>query len=507
MNDVIGSGCPVAARGAGDDPRRAPVEAHARGLRILDDLPGPRGLPVLGNLLQIDVARAHIILARWAREFGPIYRLRLGRRDVVAIASPELINEVLRDRPGRFRRIRIMRDAMLDVGIDGVFTAEGLDWRRQRKLAMQALNTEHLRQYFDRLDQVAARLQRRWERAAANGERVDVQGDLMRFTVDVTSGLAFGRDLNTLEQEGDIIQRHLDKVFPALARRVFAPFPYWRWFRLPADRALDKAMQRVLPLVNELVAAARTRVAANAQAHAPPGSFLDAMVTAQSDDAAAFTDAEIVGNTLTMMLAGEDTTANSLAWLMHLMVEHPDAQARMREEADRVLGDAPRAPDYASTEALRYIEAAAHEAMRLLPVAPLQGAEPNEDVQIGDVRVPKGTAIYVLAGHVSRDPENFSDPESFRPERWLDAGGHGGNGHNTHAFLPFGAGPRFCPGRHLAMLEIKVVAAMLCRNFELSRCRGSRRPEQVFSFTMMPKNLFVRLRRRRPALHPIPDRN
>ena len=99
---------------------------------------------------------------------------------------------------------------------------------------MYALNTEHLRAFFPRLEEVAARLQRRWERAAATGERVDVQRDLMRFTVDVTSGIALGTDLNTLEQEGDVIQRHLDKVFPALARRVFAPFPYWRWFKLPA---------------------------------------------------------------------------------------------------------------------------------------------------------------------------------------------------------------------------------------------------------------------------------
>ena len=467
----------------------APVEAAAPTLRTLDDLPGPRGLPLLGNLLQVDIARAHKILARWADEFGPFYHFRLGRRHAVAIAAPDLIHEVLRNRPGRFRRIKIMQDAMLDVGIYGVFTAEGHDWRRQ-------LNTEHMREFFSRLDQVTARLERRWRRAAASNGRVDAQSDLMRFTIDVTSGLAFGHDLNTLEQKGDVIQQHLDKVFPSLARRVFAPFPYWRWLRLPADRRLDAAMQKVLALVHDLVAEARARVAMKSSPGVAPGNFLDAMVLGQSDDVAAFTDAELVGSALTMLLAGEDTTANSLAWMMHLMSEHPEAQARMQEEADRVLGDAPRAPDYASTQALRYIEAAAHEAMRLLPVAPLQGAEPNEDMVIGDVRVPKGTAIYLLAGYAATRPENFSDPESFRPERWLDASDHKANGHNTHAFLPFGAGPRFCPGRHLAMLEIKMVAAMLSRNFEVLRFPGAPPPEEVFSFTMMPRNLFVMLKRR-----------
>ena len=134
--------------------------------------------------------------------------------------------------------------------------------------------------------------------------------------------------------------------------------------------------------------------------------------------------------------------------------------------------------------------------MRLLPVAPLQGAEPTSDTTIGDVRVPAATRIYLLTGHPANLQENFSEPRSFRPERWLDAGNRLARGHNTHAFFPFGAGPRFCPGRHLAMLEIKIVAAMLCRNFRVVPFPGALPPEQVFSFTMMPKGLFVRLERR-----------
>ena len=217
---------------------------------------------------------------------------------------------------------------MRELGIDGVLTAEGLDWRRQRKLVMHALNTRHLLAFLERLDQVTARLQRRWERASARDERIDAQRDLMRFTVDVTSGLVFGHDLNTLEDQGDVIQQHLDKLFPAIGRRTHIPIPYWRWFRLPADRKLDAAMIEVLSLVNRLVAEARARVAAKATNGTESANLLDAMVAAKSDEAAGFTDAEIVGNTLTMLLAGEDTTANTLAWMLHLMAEHPRFKTR-----------------------------------------------------------------------------------------------------------------------------------------------------------------------------------
>ena len=91
---------------------------------------------------------------------------------------------------------------------------------------------------------------------------------------------------------------------------------------------------------------------------------------------------------------------------------------------------------------------------------------------------------------------NFADPQ-FRPERWLEDTGLEAGGHNHKAFAPFGGGARFCPGRHLAMLEIKLVAAMVCRNFEVNRAPDSPPTEEVWGFTMMPKNAWITLRRRK----------
>ncbi len=478
------------------DAAAAVADSHAR-LRRLGELPGPRGLPLLGNLLQLEATRLHRILQGWAQKYGPLYRLRAVGRDILVVADGELIGEVLRNRPEAFARRRALRKALLELGIDGVFNAEGSDWRRQRKLAMYALNTAHMREFFERLEQVTARLQRRWEAAARSGETVDTQRDLMRFTVDVTSGLAFGKDLNTLERTGDAIQNHLDKIFPALTRRLLAPFPYWRYFRLPADRALDAAMAEVHKLVNRLIADCRAQMAADPARRAKPGNFLEAMIAAQDDEAGGFSDAEIVGNSLTMLLAGEDTTANTIGWMMHFMVERPQVQAAMRKEADRVLDVHQRPASYAMTEALPYIEAVAHEAMRLEPVAPFLAMEANHDTVVADVEVKAGTIVFLVMNHPGMLEKNFRDPQAFRPERWLEADGRGGPGHNPKAFMPFGGGPRYCPGRHLAMLEIKMVAAMLARNFEVVRAPGTPPTEERFSSTLAPKNLFVTLRQRR----------
>ena len=477
------------------DAAAAVAESRAP-LRRLRELPGPRGLPFLGNLLQLEAARLHRILQGWAQQYGSLYRLRAVGREILVVADGELIGEVLRNRPEAFARRRALRKAMLELGIDGVFNAEGPDWRRQRKLAMYALNTAHMREFFGRLEQVTARLQRRWEAAARSGETVDTQRDLMRFTVDVTSGLAFGKDLNTLEQTGDAIQNHLDKIFPALTRRLLAPFAYWRYFKLPADRVLDAAMAEVRKLVNRLIADCRAQMAADPTRRAKPGNFLEAMIAAQDDEAGGFSDAEIVGNALTMLLAGEDTTANTIGWMMHFMVEQPRVQAAMQEEADRVLGDHPRPASYAMAEALPCIEAVAHEAMRLKPVAPFLAMEANHDTVIADIEVKAGTIVFLVMNHPGTQAKNFHDPRTFRPERWLEADGSPCPGHNPRAFMPFGGGPRYCPGRHLAMLEIKMVGAMLARNFEIARAPGTPPTEERFSSTLAPKNLFVTLRQR-----------
>jgi cytochrome P450 len=138
--------------------------------------------------------------------------------------------------------------------------------------------------------------------------------------------------------------------------------------------------------------------------------------------------------------------------------------------------------------------------MRLKPVAPFLGMQPNEDIVLGDLRLPKGTPIYLLTAHPAVQEKNFAQAAQLRPERWFAAEGSDEAAHNTKAFFPFGAGPRYCPGRHLAMLEIKMVAAMLCRNFDVIRAVGGPPVDEWFSVTMMPRNLFVTLRSRRAEL-------
>ena len=464
-------------------------------MRTLTDLPGPKGLPLVGNLLQLDLKQLHRVLERWGDEFGALYKFEVGQRPVVVVTDPELNQTILRNRPKLYRRLGTIEPVLQEMGIAGVFSAEGEDWKRQRRMTAHALDAQHLRQFFPTLIKVTERLRNRWKVAADKQSAVDVQQDLMRYAVDVTTNLAFGYDMNTLEKEGDVIQEHLAKIFPMINRRINAPIPYWRYFKLPTDRAVDKSLVEILETITGFVTRERARLARNPELAEHPTNLLEAMLAAPHEGDAALTDEQIYGNVLTMLLAGEDTTANTMAWMTHFMIEHPEAQARMHAEAGQVVGDAGMLTELADVERLKYIEAVTHETMRLKPVAPVLFLESNEDVEIGGVSVPKETAVFLLTLHAGLQDKHFGAADQFRPERWLEAAPVSGCPHNAKAFIPFGAGPRFCPGRQLAMVEIKTVMAMLCAGFEVSKTEQPQPVGEIFSFTMMPENLFVRFNR------------
>jgi len=457
----------------------------------LSQLPGPTGLPILGNLLQIDLQKLHLVLEEWSDSYGDIYKFKIANKTVVAISDSALIQNILRDRPETYRRLRSIERVARELGIHGVLTAEGEEWPRQRQLTMQAFKPDYLRRFFPEMRKITERLKSRWITMAESGQAIDVQKDWVRFTVDITTNLAFGYDINLLEEEGDDFQRHLQKLLPVFNRRANAPFPYWHFFKLPSDRAMEKSLTVIKKMIHTFVQQTRQRLEQQPEVARQPANFLEALLLAHDEEGAPLSDLEIQGNIITILLAGEDTTAHTLTWLLYLITEHPEVQQRMQQEADAVPGADTMPKDISTVEQLTYIEAVAHETMRLKSVAPLMFLEPNRDVELAGIVIPKGTFLMLVNRHGALQEENFSDAHAFKPERWLESNPTTCT-HNRNASIPFGAGPRFCPGRNLAMLEIKMAMAMLCRNFSITRVESERPVQEIFSFTMMPDKLMVK---------------
>jgi cytochrome P450 len=217
---------------------------------------------------------------------------------------------------------------------------------------------------------------------------------------------------------------------------------------------------------------------------------------ARDAEGRAWSDDEILSNLLTMLVAGEDTTAHTMAWMLHFMTDVPAVQQAMQQEADAVLGAARMLPDVQAQDQLPYIDAVAQETMRLKSVAPLLFVEPTQSVDLGGIHLLAGTAVFLLTRYGGLHEDAFPDAGQFQLARWLTAPLEPRSGPTPPGLVPFGGGPRVCPGRALAWLEIRAVMAMLCRNFTCTKPVDAPPVREHFAFTLMPTPLRLQLRPR-----------
>jgi cytochrome P450 len=474
------------------------LQAQATGAapRPFLSVPRPPGLPVLGNALQIKTESFHQRLEAWEKQYGKTFAFRIGARQFLVVSDPDVIASVLRQRPGTFHRGPRLEQVAKEVGFHGLFSSNGETWKRQRPMVLAGLDPSHTRTFLPAIADVTARLKARWVIAANSGASIDLLADLMRYTVDVTTCLAFGKNLNTLEQgDGTAIQQHLNVIFPALMKRLLAPVDFRRWIK---DKSIQAHVQALRVEVAAFIGEARKQLADEPALREKPRNLIQALIAAKDRGDGGITDAELSGNVLTMLLAGEDTTANTLAWMTWLLFTNPQALARAREEVDRLMPKASIVDTVEQLSALEEVEACAHEAMRLRPVAPFNILHAGEDVVVAGVMVPKGAFVVCLMRPASLEESNFPQPTAYDPGRWRspEDGSVKAMSSAKRVSMPFGAGPRMCPGRYLAIAEIKMVAAMLLSNFEIEdvSAPGRAAPAEKLSLTMAPVGLRMKLR-------------
>jgi cytochrome P450 len=319
---------------------------------------------------------------------------------------------------------------------------------------------------------------------------VDMTKELVRFTVDVTTALAFGEDPNTIEDSGDVIQEHLAEIFPMMSKRVTALLPLWRYVKLPSDRRFDRSLRAVHHHVGSLIERSRKRM--REQPSDNPRNLLEAMLASANLPDSGITDEIIAANVMTMLLAGEDTTAHSLSWAMYFICQDKRLQSRLRVASTDAFGSSRLCPTFEDVKKLDLFEAVTQETSRFKPVVPFLSLEPTMDVVLGNVSLPSGTPIFFLLRPSMLDSKRFGRPDEFLPERW--SSGHlEVQPHDSKTYAQFGAGPRVCPGRYLAQVEMRLVLSMLSRSFSMELAASPASIKEISSFVMMPNKMPVRL--------------
>jgi cytochrome P450 len=186
------------------------------------------------------------------------------------------------------------------------------------------------------------------------------------------------------------------------------------------------------------------------------------LMAARDEDGGAMTDEQLRDEVITLFLAGHETTALALSWTWFLLAQHPEKEAKLHAELDRVLGG--RAPTVEDLPHLSYAGMVFHESMRLYPPAYAFGREAVEDCEIGGFHIARGTTLFISPWVAHRDERFFERPEEFEPERWE---GNLMKRLPKLAYLPFGGGPRVCIGNSFATMEATLLLATIARKFKL----------------------------------------
>ncbi|XRQ11195.1 cytochrome P450 [Actinomadura welshii] len=389
------------------------------------------------------------------RRYGDAVRVPFSvGRALYVLSRPEHAEHVLVANQGNYVKAFTYRPLRAVLG-DGLLTSEGDTWRRHRRVVQPVFAQRHVVGFAPQIVETAAAAVERWP----DGVMLDAAGELRRMTLDIVGRALFGSEL---AGEAGQTGRSLEALQRGAVAGTF----------LPGTLAKRELYQRVPGLggaLGQLDGLVRRVVHGSSSG----GELLHLL-----KERGEFTEAELHDEVLTLLLAGHETTAASLAWTFVLLSRYPAARERLEREVDEVLGGGvPRAED---VDRLPWTRAVLEEAMRIYPPAWTIERDAVEDDDIAGVRVPAGSTVAVPPYLLHRNVEFWPNPEGFQPERFL-----GETERPRYAYLPFGGGRRICVGAGFAMLEAVLVLATVSRSHRLDLAPGMAVPGRA-EITLRP---------------------
>jgi cytochrome P450 len=386
-------------------------------------------------------------------------------------AHPDYVRRVMEDRWEIYPRSKVVRDYLRGVIGDGVFVAQGEDWRRQRRMLEPVLHGERVAQFADQIVHATDEMLERWH----DGEEVDVGAEMTRLSLDVLERVLFGDGRSGHDAFAANVVTAVEYVIP----RVMSPVNPPKF--LPAGRRYEQALREL----------DRTLFSAISQRRREPRDDLVSMLIAARDPETGgeMSVRQVRDEVMTIIFGVYKGIPHALTWVWYLLSTNPHARERLRSELAEVLGG--RAPGVGDLARLPYLTTVIQEALRLYPPLWIWSRPPIEDDEIAGYRIPAGMFVLMIPYVTHRHPDFWKNPEGFEPERFAS---DGPATRHPHAYFPFGSGPRRCLGESFALMQLRLVVASVSQRFRLELAPGYR-IERALEFILRPKNgLPMRLR-------------
>lgn len=410
--------------------------------------PGPKGLPVVGSLF--DYFKNILgFLTRISEDYGDVVYYKLGSRKMYLLNDPEDIKDVLITNNRNFEKSRALKRSKIILG-EGLLTSEGEFHVKQRRTIQPVFHHKRIKSYGDVMAEYASRLGEDWK----NGTVVDIHKEMMKLTLYIVSKTIFDSDMESDSEEIGQCLTDLVTLFPVM---IFPYSEYLDNLPLPANKRFFAAKDKLDSIIYGLIE----------ERKANPGEktdLLSMLLEAEDEEAGGqrMSDEQVRDEAMTLFLAGQESTANSLVWTWYLISSHPEVERKIHEEVDSVLGG--RLPSLDDLGKLSYTQNVFKEALRLYPPAWALARHVKEDYEVGGYTIPAGADIFISQYVVHRDPRLYREPQRFIPERWeieetKDL--------PRFAYFPFGGGPRRCIGEPFAWMEGVIIIATIASKWKM----------------------------------------
>lgn len=404
---------------------------------------GPVGLPILGSSLRFSDDPLGF-MERCARRYGDVARLGAYGRDVYQVTDPEGIQHVLVSNARNYEKPDFGGEGLDGLLGSGLLTSDGPVWQEGRGLVQPAFYREQLVRYGETMTTEAANACASW----ADGEEVDVHAEMSMLTLRIVVETVLGAELDGMERYVAETLVDVGAQYRADDARTLIP----QDVPTPRNLRYKRGVKRLDRVVRDIVRQRRGDGEAR-------NDVLGLLLRAREDDERAVSDEQVRDEVLTMLLAGNDTTALALTYAWYLLSTHPEAEHRFHGEVDEVVDGVPTVEDLPD---LKYTEQILQETMRLFPPAYTIYREAVEDDEVAGFHVPAGALVSLPQWVVHRDARYWAEPEAFRPERWERE-----TDRPAFAYFPFGGGPRKCIGDRFATMEARLVLATIGSRFAL----------------------------------------
>jgi cytochrome P450 len=435
--------------------------------------PGPKGLPFAGSMF--DYFRDMLgFLLRVKEKYGDIAYYKLGTRKMYLLSNPEHIKDVLITHNRNFTKSRALQRAKIVLG-EGLLTNEGASHIKQRKIIQPIFHQKRIRGYGDTMAAYSQHLTTAWE----NGGVLDIHKEMMRLTLAIVSKTLFDADV---ESESDEIGKSLTNLVSLFPRLLFPYSEYLDKLPLPGNKKCNDAIEHLDNIIYGLIDERRSGGTGRED-------LLTMLLEAQDNDdldnegnGGRMSDKQLRDEALTLFLAGQESTANSLTWTFYLISQHPEVERKMHEEIVSVLDG--RVPALDDLGKLSYTQKVFKEALRLYPPAWAVVRRAIEDYTVEGYFVAAGTDIFMSQYVVHRDPRFYKEPLRFDPDRWTS---EFESRLPKFAYFPFGGGPRRCIGEPFAWMEGVIIIAAIISDWKMRLVPNQKIVPDAL-ITIRPKN-------------------